>query len=124
MKQDKIELLIVEDNDGLREQMTWALRDNYTIREADKTSVCLEQFNSYNCKLICLDMGLDNIPDKGLDIINELLSIDRNVKIVVITAHTSETLGKEAITRGAFDYLKKPVDILYVAMSSPPFKKI
>lgn len=111
MEQTKIELLIVEDNDGLREQMKWALCDTYTIREADRTSACLEQFNTGNCKLICLDMGLDNIPDKGLDIIDELLKIDRSVKIVVITAHTSETLGKEAITRGAFDYLKKPIDI-------------
>lgn len=106
-----MKLLIVEDNEGLREQMKWALSDAYTVLEADTADSCMESFSKEKCKLICLDMGLDNIPDKGLEIIDAILKIDRMVKIVVITAHTSETLGKEAITRGTFDYLKKPVEI-------------
>ncbi len=104
-------LLIVEDNDGLREQMKWALNDTYTVLEADSAQSCYDQYAKTPCRLVCLDMGLDNIPDKGLEVIDKLLTINRNIKIIVITAHTSETLGKEAIARGAFDYLNKPVDI-------------
>lgn len=104
-------LLIVEDNDGLREQMFWALQEHYTVLQASSTSECMNVFEREKPKMVCLDMGLDNIPTRGLEVIDQVLAIDRLAKIVVITAHTSETLGSDAIERGAFDYLRKPVDI-------------
>ena len=104
-------LLIVEDNAALREQMKWALNAEYKVMEADSSAACASVVEKEKPDLICLDMGLDNIPDKGLDIIDTVLASNRQTKIIVITANTSETLGAEAIRRGAFDFLKKPVDI-------------
>jgi two-component system NtrC family response regulator len=104
-------LLIVEDNAALREQMKWALNAEYKVMEADSSATCTHAVEKEKPDLMCLDMGLDNIPDKGLDIIDAVLTLNRQTKIIVITANTSETLGAEAIRRGAFDFLKKPVDI-------------
>jgi two-component system NtrC family response regulator len=56
-------------------------------------------------------MGLDNIPERGLEIIDRLILKNRMVKIIVITANTSEKLGPESIKKGAFDFLSKPVDV-------------
>jgi two-component system, NtrC family, response regulator len=106
-----MKLLLVEDNTGLREQMKWALNDVYTILEADGASSCFEVFDAEHPDLVCLDMGLDNIPEKGLEIINPLLLKNPSAKIIVITAQTSETLGQRSIEKGAFDYLRKPVEI-------------
>ncbi|MBN2037590.1 MAG: sigma-54-dependent Fis family transcriptional regulator [Chitinispirillaceae bacterium] len=104
-------VLIVEDNAALREQMKWALQGEYSVLEADSSASCAMAVEKHNPDLVCLDMGLDNIPDKGLVVIDAVLTLNRRAKIIVITANTSETLGAEAIRRGAFDYLKKPVDI-------------
>jgi len=106
-----MKLLIVEDNDALREQMKWALTDEYSILEADSSQSCLEVVDQHEPLLITLDMGLDNQPDKGLLLIDEMLKKNRLIKIVVITANTDAALGPEAIAKGAFDFLKKPVDI-------------
>ena len=106
-----MKLLLVEDNTGLREQMKWALNDTYTVLVADCAASCYEVFDAELPHIVCLDMGLDNIPEKGLEILNSLLLKDSSVKIIVITAHTSETLGQQSIAKGAFDYLRKPVDI-------------
>ncbi|MBD3319788.1 MAG: response regulator, partial [Chitinivibrionales bacterium] len=106
-----MKLLLVEDNDGLREQMKWALNDEYEVLEADSSSTCLDIFHSDAPGIVCLDLGLDNIPEKGLELIDPLLTFDRQVKIIVITAHTGDELGPQAIAKGAFDYLRKPVDI-------------
>jgi two-component system NtrC family response regulator len=106
-----IKLLIIEDNAALREQMKWALNAEYKVMEADSSATCVSAVEKEKPDLMCLDMGLDNIPDKGLDIIDAVLTLNRQTKIIVITANTSETLGAEAIRRGAFDFLKKPVDI-------------
>jgi two-component system NtrC family response regulator len=104
-------VLIVEDNQALRENMKWALLSEYSVIEAGSSAECLEQIENNMPDIICLDMGLDNDPLKGLAIIDLILLKDRYAKIIVITANTTETLGPEAVRKGAFDFFSKPVDI-------------
>jgi len=104
-------LLIVDDNTGLREQMKWAFNSAYTVFEAGTAQECITCFEQYLPGVVLLDMGLDNVPDKGLELIDAMLLRQRRTKILVITANTSDTLGPEAVRRGAFDYINKPIDI-------------
>jgi two-component system NtrC family response regulator len=106
-----MQLLLVDDNDALREQMKWSLSDQYEILEAATAKDAIDGFEKKRPQLVCLDMGLDNVPDKGLQVIDALLTQSRSVKIIVITANTSAQLGRESVRRGAFDYLQKPVNI-------------
>ncbi len=104
-------LLIVEDDPGLREQLKWAFCEAFDVMESDSLETTLQRFReSEGPTLVCLDMGLEGKPDKGLEIIDALLGIDRACKIVAVTASTDESLGRESIRRGAFDYLRKPAD--------------
>jgi len=57
--------------------------------------------------LVLLDMRL---PDgNGLDLIAEL--VDKNIKVIVMTAYGEVTDAVQAIKLGADDYLKKPIDL-------------
>ncbi len=106
-----VKLLLVEDNVGLREQMKWALNSDYEILETETLDGCIESLRKHRPGVFCLDMGLENKPERGLDIIDAVLSEDRMAKIIVITSNTTQDLGRRAVERGAFDYLQKPVDI-------------
>jgi two-component system NtrC family response regulator len=108
---EKIKVMLVEDNHGLREQLKWALVDLYDVHEADTMESCCTVFDAQTPSIVCLDMGLDNVPDRGLEIIDRLIMKNRTVKIIVVTANTNEKLGPESIKKGAFDFLSKPVDI-------------
>jgi two-component system NtrC family response regulator len=104
-------LLIAEDNQALRENMKWALVSEHNVIEAETADDCVNQFKMKRPDLVCLDMGLDNEPLKGLEVIDSLMTIDRNAKIIVITANTSSKVGPESVRKGAFDFFNKPVDI-------------
>ena len=106
-----VKLLLVEDNIGLREQMKWALNSDYEILETETLEGCIESLRKQRPGVFCLDMGLENKPERGLEIIDAVLSEDRLAKIIVITSNTTQDLGSRAVERGAFDYLQKPVDI-------------
>jgi DNA-binding NtrC family response regulator len=57
--------------------------------------------------LVLLDMRL---PDgNGLDLIAEL--VDKNIKVIVMTAYGEVSDAVQAIKLGADDYLKKPIDL-------------
>lgn len=104
-------LLLVEDNEGLREQMKWALADDYEVLESDSLDSTVNACNKHHPEVICLDMGLENDPERGLSIIDAVILLNRHIKIIVITSNTNQTLGSRAVERGAFDFLQKPVDI-------------
>ncbi|HKP94176.1 MAG TPA: sigma-54 dependent transcriptional regulator [Fibrobacteria bacterium] len=104
-------LILVEDDTGLREQMKWALGEDFQILEADSLASTLACLDPGDPPLICLDMGLEGRSDRGLDVIDAVLSADRNAKIIAVTANPASGVAKEAVRRGAFDYLSKPVDM-------------
>jgi two-component system nitrogen regulation response regulator GlnG len=58
---------------------------------------------------VVLDVRL---PDtSGLDVFDEVRVIDPRLPVVIITAHGTTETAIEAMKRGAFDYLLKPVDL-------------
>jgi two-component system NtrC family response regulator len=103
-------LLIVEDDAGLREQMEWAFKEAFDVRGAESLQGALAAFPGSGPDLACVDLGLEGRPDRGLDVLDALLSADASRKVVAITASDDGALGREAIRRGAFDFLRKPVD--------------
>jgi two-component system, NtrC family, response regulator len=104
-------VLLVEDNQPLRENMKWALSSEYAVFEADSSRECLKMFEQHFPDVICLDMGLDGEPFKGLQIMDEILLRDRFAKIIVITANSSADAGPTSVQKGAFDFFVKPVDV-------------
>ena len=57
---------------------------------------------------VVLDLKLGD--DNGLALIPELLELDADVRILLLTGYASIATAVEAIKRGAWDYLAKPVD--------------
>ena len=52
------------------------------------------------------------LPNKdGFHLLQEIKSIDSNIRIIMMTAYSSVESAVEAIKMGAFDYIEKPVDI-------------
>jgi DNA-binding response OmpR family regulator len=50
----------------------------------------------------------------GLEVMKRARAIDREVGIIVVTAVHDEELGREALTLGAFDFITKPIDFIYL----------
>ncbi len=84
------------------------------LKKADFDCECAENLmdsralvKQFQPDLVLLDMRL---PDgNGLDLIAEL--VDKNIKVIVMTAYGELTDAVQAIKLGADDYLKKPIDL-------------
>jgi DNA-binding NtrC family response regulator len=69
----------------------------------------VQQFQTVRPDLVLLDLFL---PDgNGLDLLADMQKMDPACDVILITAHYSTGSAVEAIQRGAYDYLNKPLDL-------------
>src|SRR5512146_778429 len=110
---EKPRLLIVEDEDAIRNQMKWALNAEYEVFPAEHRAAAVERLKITSPSLVLLDLGLPPSPrtaEEGLRCLKDLLMIDPGVKVIVVTGNQAKENALKAIELGAFDYFLKPAD--------------
>ncbi|MCP9452263.1 MAG: PEP-CTERM-box response regulator transcription factor [Nitrospira sp.] len=114
-------LLLVDDDDTIREQMKWALASDYQVVEAADRPTALQKVQQVMPRLVLLDLGLPPDVDgatEGMALLREILQITPSTKVIVITGNSDRARAIEAIQSGAYDFIEKPVqlDILKVVL--------
>ncbi|MFQ5560286.1 MAG: PEP-CTERM-box response regulator transcription factor [Nitrospinota bacterium] len=107
-------LLIIEDDDGIRTQLKWALSKEFKVTLAGDRSEGLESFKRLKPGVVMLDLGLppeENSSVEGFKALTEILSISPLTKIIVVTGNDETENAYKAIGLGAYDFYSKPVDI-------------
>jgi DNA-binding NtrC family response regulator len=109
-------LLIVEDDPALRGYLASALSDQgYIVLQAQDRASAQECLRSAAPpRLILLDLGLPPAPSsmtEGLALLDECLRQAPSTKVIVLTGQDERAAALEAVRRGAFDFLTKPVAV-------------
>jgi two-component system, NtrC family, response regulator AtoC len=105
-------ILIVDDDRALCRSLELQLgTGEYQIRSAYNAADAEDLACSFMPDLVLLDL---NLPDRsGLEILPFLIAHDRTV--VIMTGEPKNRLVVDAMLHGAYDYLKKPLDLDEVA---------
>ncbi len=103
-------LLIIDDEPNLLYSMTKALgRDSMKVLNAETAAEGISLVRTERPHAVILDVRL---PDGyGLDVFNEIRAIDSRLPVIVITAFSSMETAVEAMKRGAYEYLLKPIEL-------------
>lgn len=102
-------LLIVEDDELLRERLARALAERgCEVRQAGNVDAARALAAEETPELVLLDLRMPG--GSGLDLIPELKQLDPSTRIVVLTGYGSIATALEAVRLGATHYLTKPVD--------------
>jgi DNA-binding NtrC family response regulator len=99
-------LLIVDDDDSVREGFRWILQDRYRIIEASGVDEALSIIDRERPDLVTLDIRM---PEKnGLEGLRLIRERSEDLPVVMITGFGSVDTACEALRLGASDYLEKP----------------
>jgi DNA-binding NtrC family response regulator len=109
-------ILIVEDNPTDAELMMHALEaadlkplnGDWDMEIRATAEGALELLNERAVDLVLTDMMLPGM--SGLDLLGKIQAIDRNLPVLLVTRMNTVQLAVEAMRRGAFDYVVKPVN--------------
>jgi DNA-binding NtrC family response regulator len=100
-------ILIVEDDDLMRELMTKILAgEHYHILQASSGEEALKLLQEQTIDLVLTDLRLTGM--NGLQLLTEVRSFDQEIVVIVMTAYASVETAVEAMRKGAYDYLTKP----------------
>jgi two-component system, NtrC family, response regulator AtoC len=103
-------VLVVEDEKILAESICIYLeRNGYAVGVANSGEDGLRLAEQASPDVAIVDIRLPGID--GLEVLRRLRDISPGTEVVMATAHGSVTSAVEAMKRGAFDYLNKPVDL-------------
>ena len=111
---NRLKLLIVEDEEPIRAQMKWALAQDFAVLLAEDRPSALEVFGKERPIVVTLDLGLPPRPgevEEGFVALANMLELDAQVKVIIITGQEEKELGLKAIGQGAYDFLCKPIQI-------------
>jgi DNA-binding NtrC family response regulator len=103
-------ILIVDDERTLARSIKLFLTDHgYDAEVAENGDKALELVDRLRPDLVFLDVSLPGM--SGIEVLKRIKEYDRNMAVVIMTAYGSIEGAVEAVKLGAFDYIKKPVDL-------------
>ena len=112
-------LLIVEDDPALQKQMRWAF-DRYEAVLADDRASAVTQLRRFEPAVVTMDLGLPPQPDdptEGLRLLEELLALAPDAKVIVLTGQNDRANALKAISLGAYDFYAKPFEPELLALT-------
>jgi nitrogen regulation protein NR(I) len=102
-------LLVIDDEPNVLYSLEKSLRsETLTVRTARTAREGIELVRQQPPDAVLLDVRLSDM--SGLDAFDHIRQIDPRLPVVLITAYASTELAIEAMKRGAYEYLLKPVD--------------
>ena len=109
LKKDKrpITILIVEDDDDLREALAASLRDEgYHVLWAGDADEAIKNVKAHKVNIVFMDICLPDM--NGVEVYKAIKKIQPTATTVMMTGFFVQDLVDTAISAGAYDILYKP----------------
>jgi DNA-binding NtrC family response regulator len=102
-------ILVVDDEKSQREILEMILSgEGYDVTTASSGEAAIKFAKDRRFDLALTDLKMTGMD--GIELLQHLLGFDSSIIVILLTAHGSIESAKEALRRGAFDYLEKPYD--------------
>lgn len=102
-------ILIVDDEKGQRDILNLILKkEGYDVIDVSGVREALVQLEKREFELIMTDLKMQG--QGGMELLESVLANDPQQCIIMMTAHGSVDSAVEAMRKGAFDYLEKPLE--------------
>jgi two-component system, NtrC family, response regulator HydG len=106
----KEQSILVVDDDSAHRMMLKKLLEGwgYNAFEADDGSVAIEKVGQESFDLILMDIRMLTV--SGIEALERIKTITSEIPVIIMTAYASVETAVDALKKGAYDYLTKPLN--------------
>ena len=105
-------VLIVDDSSYMRKFVVKIIEKGglYIMYEASNKDDALDMFESENPEIVILDLNMSEVRKDGIEVLTEIININPEAVVIIISAVGYEDVKDECIALGAKSYIQKPFD--------------
>lgn len=104
----KKKILLIDDDPSVSAALSMLLKDDFEAHAAESVRDGIRLFDTLQPSVVILDLHL---PDQhGLEALRSIRSVDRAVRVLILTGYATLEVVEESMRLGASDCLHKPFD--------------
>lgn len=104
---DKI--LIIDDEPSICSSLSFALEDEFKVFTTTNPEQGIQLAKEEQFQICLLDLKIGNV--NGIVVLQKLKEIQKDLPIIMITAYGTISTSVEALQKGAYSYITKPINI-------------
>jgi CheY-like chemotaxis protein len=105
-------MLVVDDEPELLEIFRAHFAGRYEVDTASSGAAAVERFIRQRPDVVFLDINMPGA--NGVEVLKLFKQTDASIPIIMVTANTEVPVAEECIKQGAFSYVPKPFNLIYM----------
>ncbi|HYE92959.1 MAG TPA: response regulator [Terriglobales bacterium] len=110
------DVLVVDDEAAVRAVLVdYLAAHGYGTREAPDAAAAMRRLTEKAADIVLLDIDMPGL--SGADALPTIRVLAPQAVVIMVSGHPDPAVARGALARGAFDYVVKPIDFVYLAQS-------
>jgi len=107
MEKKKLKIMVIDDEQIVGKRLKPALeKSGDTVETFEDGEEALARFEKEPFDIVVTDIRMDRID--GIEVLERVLSRSSRTKVIIITGYATVEVAREALLKGAFDFIAKP----------------
>ncbi len=107
MEEQKLRIMVIDDENIVGKRLKPALEKTGDIVETfEDGEKALSRFDEEPFDIVVTDIRMEKI--NGIEILERILLKSSRTKVIIITGYATVEVAREALSKGAFDFIAKP----------------
>ncbi len=100
------DILVVDDDDVIRDTLCELLSHEHTCQTAETAEQALARLEAQRFDVVLTDISMPGL--SGMELLDRVLQLFPGTPVIIISGLSNEEQAQNLMARGAFDYLLKP----------------
>ena len=100
------DILVVDDDDVIRDTLYELLSLEYSCQTADTAEDALAKLEAQSFDVVLTDISMPGL--SGMELLSRVLQLYPGTAVIMISGLSDQEQAQSLISQGAFDYLLKP----------------
>jgi DNA-binding NtrC family response regulator len=107
MSKESLQILVLDDEPIVGKRLKTALEKNgHVVEVFEDSRLALSRLDERDFDIVVTDVRMEEVD--GIQVLEHVLERSERTKVIVITGYATVEVAREALAKGAFDFIAKP----------------
>ncbi len=104
---DKLQVMVLDDEPIVGKRLKPALtKFGFDVEVFEDSTLALARLNDKEFDIVVTDLRMEDVD--GIQILEHIMSNCKGTRVILITGYATVEVAREALVKGAFDFIAKP----------------